>query len=33
MQKQTAALQGQIYNPTFGFRPVGDAQRPVYNSD
>ncbi len=32
-QKQTAALQGQVYNPTFGFQPVGDAHRAVYSTD
>ncbi len=32
-QKQQAALQGQIFNPTFGFEPVRAAQLPVYNID
>ena len=31
--KQTAALAGQIYNPTFGFETVSQAKRPVYNTD
>lgn len=31
--KQQAALQGQIYNPTFGFETVGAAKRPVYGTD
>jgi len=31
--KQQAALAGQIYNPTFGFETVGQAKRPVYNTD
>ncbi len=32
-QKQQAALAGQIYNPTFGFVPVGNLKKPVYNVD
>ena len=32
-QKQQAALAGQIYNPSFGFVPVRDANKPVYNVD
>jgi hypothetical protein len=32
-QKEQAALQGNIYNPTFGFETVGAAKRPVYNTD
>jgi hypothetical protein len=32
-QKEQMALQGQIYNPTFGFVPVGDAHKPVFNVD
>lgn len=32
-QKQQAALAGQIYNPSFGFVPVRDANMPVYNVD
>ncbi len=31
--KETAALAGQIYNPTFGFETVSQAKRPVYNTD
>ena len=31
--KQQAALNGQIYNPTFGFETVGAAKRPVYGTD
>lgn len=31
--KQTAALQGSIYNPTFGFATVGSSHIPVYNVD
>jgi hypothetical protein len=31
--KQTAALAGQIYNPTFGFETVSQAKRSVYNTD
>ncbi len=32
-QKEQAALQGQIYNPTFGFATVGASHLPVYNVD
>jgi hypothetical protein len=32
-QKEQAALSGQIYNPAFGFVPVGIAKKPVYNVD
>jgi hypothetical protein len=32
-QKETYALQGQIYNPTFGFATVGSSHLPVYNVD
>ena len=32
-QKEQAALQGNVYNPTFGFETVGAANRPVYNTD
>jgi hypothetical protein len=32
-QKQTAALAGQIYNPTFGFATVGASHLPIYNVD
>ncbi len=32
-QKQAAALQGQVYNPTFGFATVGASHLPVYNVD
>jgi hypothetical protein len=32
-QKEAAALQGQIYNPAFGFVPVGNAGKPVFNID
>ncbi len=32
-QKQQAALAGQIYNPAFGFVPVGNLKKPVYNVD
>lgn len=32
-QKEQAALAGQIYNPAFGFVPVGNAKKPVYNVD
>ncbi|HLJ49477.1 MAG TPA: carboxypeptidase-like regulatory domain-containing protein [Bryobacteraceae bacterium] len=31
--KVQSALAGQIYNPTVGFVPVGQAHRPVYNID
>jgi hypothetical protein len=31
--KQQAALNGQIYNPTFGFETVGQAKRAVYGTD
>jgi hypothetical protein len=31
--KQAAALQGQIYNPTLGYQPVGNAHRPVVDTD
>jgi hypothetical protein len=31
--KEAAALQGQIYNPTFAFNPVGDIKKPIYNVD
>ena len=31
--KQTAALQGNVYNPTFGFATVGATHIPVYNVD
>ena len=31
--KLQAALQGQIYNPTLGWVPVGKANHPVYNID
>ncbi|MGH3181393.1 MAG: hypothetical protein ACRDOE_05735, partial [Streptosporangiaceae bacterium] len=31
--KQSGALKGQIFNPTFGFSPVGVAHLPVYNVD
>ncbi len=32
-QKQAAALQGQIDNPTFGFATVGASHLPIYNVD
>jgi len=32
-QKEQAAEQGNIYNPTFGFETVGAAKRPVYNTN
>ncbi len=32
-QKQQAAAQGTIYNPTFGFETVGAAKRPVYDTN
>ncbi len=31
--KESAALAGQIYNPTLGFETVTQANRPVYNTD
>lgn len=31
--KEQAALNGQVYNPTFGFETKGAAGRPVYNTD
>jgi len=31
--KEQAALNGTIYNPTFGFETVGQAKRPVYSTD
>ena len=31
--KLQAALQGQIYNPTLDWVPVGKANHPVYNID
>ncbi len=31
--KVKSALAGQIYNPTVGFVPVGQAHRPVYDTD
>ena len=31
--KESAALSGQIYNPTLGFETVTQANRPVYNTD
>ena len=31
--KQAAAMQGQIYNPTFGFDPVSTLNKPVFNVD
>ncbi len=32
-QKLSAALAGQVFNPTVGFEPVNDAHRSVYNVD
>ncbi|HZS56495.1 MAG TPA: carboxypeptidase-like regulatory domain-containing protein [Bryobacteraceae bacterium] len=32
-QKENFALQGQIYNPTFGFATVGSSHLPVYHPD
>jgi hypothetical protein len=32
-QKEQAALQGQVYNPAFGFATVGASHLPVYNVD
>ena len=32
-QKMAAALKGDIYNPNFGFQPVGSAHRSVFNTD
>jgi Carboxypeptidase regulatory-like domain len=31
--KESAALAGQIYNPTFAFDPVNDIHKPVFNTD
>jgi len=31
--KESAALAGQIYNPTFAFDPVSVANKPVFNTD
>jgi hypothetical protein len=31
--KMNAALNGQVYNPTVGFLPVGQAKRPVVDTD
>ena len=31
--KQQAALQGQIYNPTFGWEPVNNLGKSVFNAD
>lgn len=30
--KRAAAESGQVYNPTFGWVPVNDAKRPVFNT-
>src|SRR5205807_1932742 len=32
-QKMEAALNGQIFNPTFGYQPVGSAHRGVFDTD
>jgi hypothetical protein len=31
--KEAAALQGQVYNPVFGFAPVSVAKKPVFDVD
>jgi len=31
--KESAAMQGQVYNPTFGFDPVSTLNKPVFNVD
>ena len=31
--KEAAALQGQVYNPSFGFEPVSVAKKPVFYVD
>src|SRR5262249_50784494 len=31
--RRQAAEQGQIYNPNFGFVPINEAHRPLFNTD